>query len=383
MFRFFPLLWANLWRRPLRSIFTLLSIVIAFVLFGLLEALRFGLFAGVQAAGDDRLMVTNRMSIVRDLPGSYLGKVQGLAGVKAVAAQVWFGGWYQDEHNQLQVVAVDPEAFLEVYPDIHVPPAERQAWITDRAGVLVGRRIAADFGWHVGDHIPLQQSIPYKSGSNTWDVTVRGIYTQDEADDTGIFLQYKYLDETRQFGRGRIGWMVPRLENPADAKEISKRIDALFENSGTETKTAPEKAWVGDFSQQIGNVGAILSFIASAVFFTMLLVAANTMAQAVRERTNEIGVLKALGFTHAAATRLVLAEALCLTMAGGLIGLGLAKFLTLALKPGLSRIVPLFDLPQRAVLIGLGLMVLLGLLAGALPAARAMRLGVADALRGA
>jgi putative ABC transport system permease protein len=382
MFRFLPLLWANIWRRPLRSVFTLLSIVVAFLLFGLLEALRFGFFGGVEAAGADRLMTTNRMSIVRDLPGSYLGKVRGVAGVKQVLPEVWFGGWFRDERNQLQVIALDPEVLFEVYPEIHVSDAEKRAWIADRAGVLVGKSLAEQFVWRVGDQIPLQQSIPYKSDGNTWEVTVRGIYTQDGADNRGLFMQYKYLDETRGFGRGRIGWMVPLLENPADAPRISKEIDALFANSSAETKTASEKTWAGDFAKQVGNVGLMLSAVAFAVFFTMLLVTANTMAQSVRERTNEIGVLKTLGFTHGAVTRLVLLESLFLTVVGGAIGLALARLLTQGMKPFLSSIVPLFQLPGYAMAVGLGLMVLLGLVAGALPAARAMRLSVVEALRG-
>lgn len=382
MFRFLPLLWANLWRRPLRSIFTLLSIVVAFLLYGLLEALRFGFFGGIEAAGADRLMTTHRMSIVRDLPGSYLPKVQGIPGIKAVAAHVWFGGWYQDERNQLQVIAVDPPVFLDVYPEIHLTAAEKQAWFTDRTGVMVGKNIAEQFKWHVGDHLPLQQNIPYKNDGNTWDVTVRGIYTQDGGDNRGIFMQYKYLDETRAFGRGRIGWMVARLDKPEDATRISKTIDAMFQNSPAETKTASEKSWAGDFLKQVGNIGLILSAVAFAVFFTMLLVTANTMAQAVRERTNEIGVLKTLGYTHGAVTWLVLLEALVLTVVGGLIGLALAGLMVLALKPALAAFLPLFSVQPYALIIGLALTLLLGLVAGALPAARAMRLGVVEALRG-
>ena len=382
MFRILPLLWANLWRRPLRSIFTLLSIVVAFLLYGLLEALRFGFFGGLEAAGADRLMTTHRMSIVRDLPGSYLPKVQGLAGIQAVAAHVWFGGWYQDERNQLQVIAVDPPAFLDVYPEIHLTPAEKQAWFMDRTGIIVGRNVAKQYAWRVGDHLPLQQNIPYKSDGNTWDVTVRGIYTQDGGDDRGVIMQYKYLDETRAFGRGRIGWMVSRLDKPEDATRISKVIDAMFQNSPAETRTASEKSWAGDFLKQVGNIGLILSAVAFAVFFTMLLVTANTMAQAVRERTNEIGVLKTLGYTHGAVTWLVLLEALVLTVFGGLIGLALSGLVVLALKPALASFVPLFSLQPYALIVGLGLMLLLGLVAGALPAARAMRLGVVEALRG-
>ena len=381
MLRFLPLLWASLRRRSLRSVFTLMSIVVAFLLYGVLEALRFGFFGGVEAAGDNRLMTTHRMSIVRELPGSYLGKVHSIPGIRQVSAQVWFGGWFRDERNQLQVIAADPETLLEVYPEIHLADTEKRAWIADRTGVIVGKNLAAQFGWRVGDQIPLQQSIPYKSDGNTWAVTVRGIYVQDGADNRGMYMQYKYLDETRAWGRGRIGWMVPLLETPTDAARISREIDALFANSPAETKTASEKTWVGDFAKQVGNIGLMLSAVAFAVFFTMLLVAANTMAQSVRERTNEIGVLKTLGFTNGTVTWLVLLESLALTVVGGTLGLALALVLTQAMKPLLNSFVPLFQIPGYAVALGFGLMILLGLVAGALPAARAMRLDVVEALR--
>jgi putative ABC transport system permease protein len=196
-----------------------------------------------------------------------------------------------------------------------------------------------------------------------------------------MYMQYKYLDETRAWGRGRIGWMVPLLETPTDAARISREIDALFANSPAETKTASEKTWVGDFAKQVGNIGLMLSAVAFAVFFTMLLVAANTMAQSVRERTNEIGVLKTLGFTNGTVTWLVLLESLALTVVGGTLGLALALVLTQAMKPLLNSFVPLFQIPGYAVALGFGLMILLGLVAGALPAARAMRLDVVEALR--
>jgi putative ABC transport system permease protein len=382
MFRFLPLLWANLWRRRLRTVFTLLSILVAFLLFGLLEALRFAFFGGVEGASDDRLMTQHRMTIVRDLPGGYLGKVRAVPGVKFVSPQVWFGGWYQDVHRPLQVIAVDPESFISVYPEIRITDEEKRAWFIDRAGVIVGKDIAVQYGWHVGDHIPLQQNIPYKANGNTWDVNIRGIFDRPNGNNNGVFMHYKYLDESRQFGRGRVGWMVSRLENPAELPRIAKQIDTMFENSPDETKSGSEKTWVGDFAKQVGNIGLILSAVAFAVFFTMLLVTGNTMAQAVRERTSEIGVLKTLGFSHAAVTWLVLIESLLLTLTGGAAGLGLAWLLTRGMQPFVATLLPLFKLPGHALLLGLVLTVLLGLAAGALPAARAMRLGVVQALRG-
>jgi putative ABC transport system permease protein len=379
--RFLPLVWANLERKPLRLVFTFFSIVVAFMLFGVLEALRFGFFGGVEAAGDDRLMTMHRMSLIQELPASYVGKVQAVDGIESVHAQAWFGGWFQNERNQLATFAVDQDTLFEVYPEIVLPPEQKQAWLADRTGVIVGRAVAAQFGWQVGQRLPLQQSIPYKQGDNTWEVTVRGIYDQKGADNRGLFLHLDYLNESRSRGRDNIGWIVSTIADPADAPRIAAAIDALFANSRAETKTSTEKAWAGEFARQVGDIGAILTAVAFAVFFTMLLVTANTIAQSVRERVGELGVMKTLGFTHGGVTAMVLAESLLLTLAGGLVGIGLANLLVAGLRPMLSTLVPLFALPGRAIGVALALIVLLGVFAGLLPALRARRLKVVEALR--
>ncbi|HKZ74693.1 MAG TPA: FtsX-like permease family protein [Steroidobacteraceae bacterium] len=381
--KFLPLIWANLRRRPLRTIFTFLSIVVAFTLFGVLEALRYGFFGGIEAAGADRLMTMNKMSLIQDLPGSYAAKVRAIPGVTLVNAHTWFGGWYQDERNQLATWSAEPETYFQVYPDLIVPEDERRAWIADRTGVLVGKTTAERFGWTVGQRIPLQQNIPYKNDGNTWEVTVRAIFDQPGADTSGIVMHRAYLDEGRSEGKGRLGWIVSRISDPAEAPRISKAIDEQFANSPAETKTASEKAFVGEFSKQVGDIGAILTSVSFAVFFTMLLVSANTMAQAVRERVSEIGVMKTLGFTHASVTALVLLEAIIITVAGGALGIFLANGMVAGLKPMLSMMVPMFALPAGAIGVAFALMAVFGLLAGALPALRAMNLKVVEALRGA
>jgi putative ABC transport system permease protein len=381
--KYLHLVWANLRRRPLRTIFTFLSIVVAFMLFGILEALRFGFVGGIDAAGADRLVTMNKMSLIQDLPGSYAEKVRAIPGVTVVNPHTWFGGWYQDERNQLATWSAAPETYFETYPEVVLPEDQKRAWLADRTGILVGKTTAARFGWQVGQRIPLQQNIPYKNDGNTWEVTVRGIFDYPGGDTSGIVMHRAYLDEGRSFGKGRLGWMVTRIANPDDAPRISKQIDALFANSAAETRTASEKAFMAEFAKQMGDIGAILTAVASAVFFTMLLVSANTMAQSVRERVNEIGVMKTLGFTHGSVTGLVLAEAIVVTVAAGALGIFFAKGLVAALKPMLSMMVPMFDLTQESVGLAFVLMVGFGVLAGALPAVRARNLKVVEALRGA
>ncbi len=381
--KYLHLVWASLRRRPLRTIFTFLSIVVAFMLFGILEALRFGFVGGIDAAGADRLVTMNKMSLIQDLPGSYAEKVRAIEGVSLVNPHTWFGGWYQDERNQLATWSAVPETYFQTYPEMEVPEEQKRAWITDRTGILVGKTTAARFGWKVGQRIPLQQNIPYKNDGNTWEVTVRGIYDWTGGDTSGIVMHRAYLDEGRSSGKGRLGWIVTKIAHPDDAPRIAKEIDALFANSAAETRTASEKAFMAEFARQMGDIGAILTAIASAVFFTMLLVSANTMAQSVRERVNEIGVLKTLGFTHGSVTALVLVEAILITVAAGALGIFLANGMIAALKPMLSMIVPMLDLTRESVGLAFALMAAFGLVAGALPAMRARNLKVVEALRGA
>lgn len=380
--RLLPLIWANLRRRPLRTLFTFLSIAVAFMLFGLLQALRSGFFGGAELAGVDRAITMHKMSIIQQLPRSYAERVKAVPAIKAINYQSWFGGWYRNERTQLSTLATDQNTFFEVYPEFRIADEQKRAWLADRTAVIAGKDVAARFGWKVGDRIPLQQSLPYKQNGNTWEVTIAGIF-EEQSNNGNIFMRHDYLSEGSPWARDRIGWIVSRLENPDDLPRVTAAIDALFANSSIETKSSSEKTWVGDFAKQVGNIGAILSAVAAAVFFTMLLVTANTMAQSVRERTSELGVMKTLGFSNGAVTRMVLAEALLLTLAGGLLGLGLAFVVVGGMRAALSTWLPLIALDRGSAAMAIALMVVLGLAAGVLPALRAMRLKVVDALRGA
>ena len=384
MLRFLPLLWANLRRRLLRTLLTLASVATAFLLFGLLEALRYALTGGVELAGADRLITTDKVSIIQSLPRNYLNRIAGLPGVRVATGLSWFGGVYREDRNQVIAQVADPDTFFEVYPELVVSPEQRQAWQNDITGALVGESLARSWGWKIGDVIPLRSSIYHKQdGSNTWDLTVRGIYgVKNNAGDTnGLFLQYRYFNESVTFGRDRAGWVVLRVNDPAQLADVARRIDALFANSDTETKTATERAFAQSWINQIGNVGAIITAVVSAVFFTMLLVTANTMAQSIRERTAEVAVMKTLGFSGGQVMTLVLAEALLLTLLGGALGLLLASGVAYGARQALQQYLPLLLVPPRAYLNGLLLIVALGLLSGAIPAWQAWRLRITTALR--
>jgi len=381
--RYVPLLAASLRRKRLRTFFTLASIVVAFLLFGLAESLRYSLQSGVDVAGADRLLTMHKVSFTQLLPQSYENRIRAIDGVTDVTPQTWFGAWFRDERNQIPTFPVKPEAFLRMYPEFVVPEDQQLAWIADRTGIMIGRGLADLTGWTVGEAVPLRSSIWRKSdGSDTWDVTVRAIYDLPQGGDTRqILMHQEYFEEARAAGKGLIGWYVVKVSDVERATTVARQIDLQFANSPAETKTSSERAMAQSFVNQVGNIGAILRAIVTAVFFTMLLVTANTMAQSVRERTNEIGVLKTLGFSNAGVLGLVLAESVLITVLGGALGLAGAWWLGVQFEPVFRQYLPGFKVPADAIALGAVFMVGLGLVAGAVPAAQAMRLRIVEALR--
>jgi putative ABC transport system permease protein len=381
--KYLPLLAASLRRKRVRTFFTIASIVVAFLLYGLAASMHNAFDAGVAVAGADRLMVMHKVSFTQLLPASYENRIRSIQDVVAVAPQTWFGAWFRDEHNQIPTFPTEPETWLRMYPEAVVPADQQQAWIADRAGIVVGRSIADAFGWKVGDQVPLKSAIwRRQDGSDTWDVTVRGIYDMPNGGDTrNILMQQDYFEEAKQQAKGLVGWYIVKVDGVDHAALVARRIDAMFANSPAETKTSSERAMAQSFMNQIGNIGAILSYIVAAVFFTMLLVTANTIAQSVRERTNELGVLKTLGFSNSGVMGLVLAESLLVTSLGGVLGMVLAWWIGMQFEPFLSRYLPGFRVPPSAFLTSAGYMIALGGIAGAMPAWQAMRLRIVEALR--
>jgi putative ABC transport system permease protein len=381
--KFLPLLWASLKRKKLRTVLTFLSIFVAFMLFAFLGALKEALSGGVSMAGLDRLIVRHKVSLIQTLPESYRARIRSVAGVAAVADQTWFGGIYQDPKNFFPTMPVEPEVFLGVYPEYVLKDAEKQAWLATRTGAIVGRTTADRFKWKIGDRIPLQSPIwGQPAGQSQWEFDLVGIYdgSKKGADTTTFFFRYDYFEEARQENKGQVGWFTVRIADPDRAAEIGAAIDAEFANSPFETKTEPEGAFAQGFAQQIGDIATIVMAVVGAVFFTILLVAGNTMAQSVRERTSELGVLKALGFTHFMTLVLVLVESCLIAILGGLGGLGAAWAILAAGNP-VPSLLPMFYVPAISLIQGAALAVALGLVAGILPAWQAMRLKISDALR--
>lgn len=387
MFRWLPLVWANLRRRKLRLILTFASILIAFMLFGLLEALRASMASGVDMAGADRLVLRNKIGLTQPLPLAYFEKIKAVKGVRAAASTSWFGAEYRSPQNpkeQFALFSTQPEAYLAVFPQVKLTPeGAAKAWLQDRQGLIVGRLLAQQFGWKVGDRIPIRSQIWRKTdGTDVWHFNVVGIYeTGSPWQDGGAYFNFDYFNESLMYGRDMIGSVAIRVDDAKQSSAVGKQIDALFANSDAETETATERDWIKHWIDQIGDMSIIVTSVTLAVFFTMLLVTANRMAQSVRERTNEIGVMKTLGFGAGLIVGLVLLESLVLTMSAGLAGLGFAKLLSVVLAVSLKDNFPGFAIGGSTFLLGTVLMLAFGLVAGLWPSLMAMRLKVVDALR--
>jgi putative ABC transport system permease protein len=384
--KYLPLVWAALFRRRTRTVLTILSVLAAFLLFGMLEAVRAAFDVSATAAGVDRLVTASRFSIIQPLPKSLLPRIRALPGVRQVTYASWFGGIYQDPKKFFANFASEP-AFFDMYPELELPAAQRRAFETTRTGAVVGRDLAEQFGWKVGDKIPIQATIfPKKDGSNAWTFDLVGIFRarnpRQRGQERQLLFRWDFFDEARQFGHGNVGWYIVRVADPDAADRVAAAVDRLSANSDHETKTQTEQAFNLAFVKQVADIGLIVGSIMGAVFFTLLLVTGNTMAQAVRERVPELAVMKTIGFSNRAVLALVLCESVLLLLIGGLLGLAAAAVLLPNLSNAAGGFFTLPPLPARTWLVGAGLMVLIGLVVGALPARRAMRLRIVDALAG-
>jgi putative ABC transport system permease protein len=383
--KYFPLIWATLWRKKTRTIFTLLSVVVAFLLFGMLETIDYAFShpsSGVTSA--DKLITTNKYSITLSLPFSDAQEIRSVPGVVDVTWISWFGGYYQESKNFVFAVPMDTDSYFNVYKDQFIVSDDQlQAYRNTRTGALVNADLMKKFNWKVGDKVPLHSTIwtQKKDGSLDWTFDIVGSFsvkdpTQASAQASTLLFHYDLFDEGRSFGKGKVGWFEERVSDPSKASAISGRIDALFANSSDETKTQPANDFTMAFIKQFGDIGFVLRAILGAVFFTLLFLTGNTMMQSVRERIPELAVLKTLGFGDGLVLELVLAESLLLSVLAAVIGLAMSFGALPIIKQGLQGV----ELSPRALLPGIGAAVLLALIVGLAPALRAMRLNIVDAL---
>jgi putative ABC transport system permease protein len=386
--KYFPLVWAALMRRKPRTILTMLSIVVAFLLYGLLQGVVAAFTAGVDIAGADRLITTGKYSLTQMQPVGFANQIRSVPGVKQVAYQSWFGGIYKEEKNFFAQFPSDVEPYLEIYPEVLLPADQKEALLKTRTGAVVLKKLADKYGWKIGDKVPIISTIwPKKDGSSVWEFDLVGIFDCKDgatrAQHEYLLFHHEYFEEARAFGEGSVGWFIERTEHPERNAEISLAIDKLFANSPNPTKTDSEKAFNQGFVKQFGNLQLILGGIMSAVIFTLLMLTGNTMMQSVRERIPELAVLKTLGYSDRTVMLLVLTEALLLCGVAAAIGMGLAAWLA----PGIGANLPIpgfagMKLTADAAAVGAAIAAGLALLVGVPPALRAMRLDIVNALMG-
>lgn len=383
--KYFSLVWAQLFRSRTRTLLTLLSVVAAFLLFGMLDSVRVAFSSGGSVEGANRLVVASRLSITQSLPIRLEAQVRQVVGVRDVAYGMWFGGIYQDPKNFFPNFSVSPNYF-DVYRELQIDPAQLEDWKQTRTGAIVGETLAKQFGWKIGDTIPLQATIFPRGGSNDWPLVLKGIYrSKDRAlaanEERQLMMNWKYFDESNDYIKNQVSWYTVTLDNPDHSSRVAQAIDAISANSDHETKTQTESAFQQAFVKQFADIGMIVTSIMGAVFFTLLLLTGNTMAQAVRERVPELATLKTLGFKDSTVLTLVMVESVLLIGLGGLIGMGLAALILPAIGPKSMGMLPP-HVPTPTWLMGLGLIVVIGIIVGLLPALRAKRLKIVDALAG-
>jgi putative ABC transport system permease protein len=383
--KYLSLVWAQLFRSKTRTLLTLLSVIAAFLLYGMLDSVRVAFNSGGSVDGANRLVVASRLSITQSLPISLLPQIESIPGVRNATYAMWFGGIYRDPKDFFPNFSVAPN-FFDVYGEYEVPPDQLKAFQDTRTGAIVGASLAKKFGWKVGDTIPLQATIFPRGGSNDWPLQLKAIFHVKDRKNLGaenqLMMNWKYFDESNDYIKSQVSWYTVQLANRDQASRVARAIDAISANSDHETKSQTESAFQQAFAKQFADIGLIVTAIMGAVFFTLLLLTGNTMAQAVRERIPELAVLKTLGFKDGTVLGLVMVESVLLVVLGGLIGLGLASVIMPGVAAASGGAIALPTVPTQTWLVGLGLMVLIGVIVGLLPGLRAKRLKIVDALAG-
>jgi putative ABC transport system permease protein len=381
--KYLPLIWAGLWRKPVRTVLTLLSIVVAFLLFGVMHGVAAGIDDIVNQMSDTRLRIQSRVSLSEPLPLAHLARIEGVPGVQGVGLYNFFAGYYQEQKNSINAGAIDIERMTVLFPEIEIDAAAFDAMRVTRNGALIGRDLAAERGWKVGDQIPLRSNVwTRKDGAQEWLFEIVGIYgfADGKIPTNELWLNYGYFDEARAFGNGTVTLYFARIGDPGRAAQISESIDELFANSTFETQTQNERDWLRSRINQIGDMAFFINGIIAAVLFTLLILTGNTMMQSVRERIPELAVLKTYGFSNRAVMGLVFGEALLLCGIAAAAGLAVAA----EIAPRIYRLIGAggLSLPWTVVALGAGVAVLVAVVSALPPARRVQKLNIVDALAG-
>ena len=380
--KFSRLILANLFRKKARLILTIGSFAVALFLFALLGVVNDAFSRGADVVSANRLVTINRTSIINTIPLSYRDEILRIPGVKYITHENWFGGVYQDPKNFFPQYVIDPENQRQVFPELIVPDDQWSAFLKDRQGAIAGADTAKRFGWKIGDRIPIKTTI-YGLQDKAFEFNLDGVYhgATPEEDETQFWIQWEYFKESVPDRiQGQVGWYTILIDDPEDAPRIAKAIDNMYLNSPYETKTETESAFAQGFVKQFGNIKLLIMSIGTVVFFTLLLVTGNTMAISVRERTNELGVLKAIGFPDRIVLGFILGESMVIALAG-CVGLLLALVAIPALSRAMAGLLPPLLVTAKTLVYGVIAALVVGFASGILPAYGAMRMSVINALR--
>lgn len=381
--KYLPLIWANLKRNKLRTVFTFCSIFFALLLFGTLSAVKHAFAGGADSAQVDRLRMIHKVSVIQALPVRYYHQVVATKGVAHASYVSWFSGEYQDPGNFFMQLAVS-ETYLDLHTEYVVDPEQRARWHATRTGAIVGRALASRFDWAIGDQIPLRRAIYAKAdGSDNWDFTVEGIFegASDDVDQSLMLFHHEYLEESSPWAKGEVRWIEIETAPNSNPAVVAKRLDDQFATSGTPTKTSTERAFLRSFANQVGDTALIITSVVGVTFFVILLVVANAIAHSVSERLPEFGVLKALGFSDSKIMVMVVAECGLMCAAAGVLGLIVAMWLTQLGVPTLGM-TGAFRIPPQDMVTAMYVIIGLTLVSACGPALRAYRLNVAASIHG-
>ena len=373
----------NAFRNKLRTGLTILGITIAILAFGLLRTVVSTWYLGVEVSSATRLVTRNAVSLIFPLPISYKEKIRQIDGVKIVSYGNWFGGIYIDEKNFFPSVAVEPKTYLDLYSEFLLSPEEKAAFLSDRKGFIAGRKLAAKYGWKVGDIVTLKGTI----FPGNWDFVLRGIYRgrNKNIDESQFFFHWDYLNETMKKTSPRradqVGFYMIGVTRPDVAADAAVAVDNTFKNSLAETLTETEKAFQQGFIAMSGAIVTAIQIVSLVVIVVILAVVANTMAMTTRERVGEYAILKTLGFVGRHIGGLILGESLMITMMGCLLGIALTFPAAKAFSRALETFFPVFNVRVETILLDLAAACLVALIAAIIPARRAIGIRIADGLR--
>ncbi|MFP5212642.1 MAG: ABC transporter permease [Acidobacteriota bacterium] len=372
----------NSLRQRLRTLLTVMGMAVAILAFCLLHTLIDAWYMGVSAASPNRMVSRNGLSLIFSLPLSYRQKILQVEGVEKVAFANWFGGVYIDEHHFFPRMAVGPNEFFDLYPEVLIPPAQLKAFWAQRNACIAGRKLVEKYGWKIGDTISITGNIY----PGDWQFVLKGVYAgaTKTTDETQFFFRWDYLDEAVKkilpTESGRVGWYIIQIRDPSQSATIAKSVDSQFKNSSAETLTETEKAFQAGFVAMTEAIVVAIRIVSFVVIGVILVVLANTMAMTSRERMPEYATLKTLGFGRLFLSTLIAGESVTIALLGGVLGVGLSYPIASVFSKEMGTLLPVFHVQWQTALTSMALSLAIGLLSAVVPAVKAVRVRIAEAL---